>query len=494
MLKTRFASLMEGVSGEAVTLEPQQGSKRLLAAFWLTGCVVTAYILYLSFDSDAPLVRMLGAMPTAITAMFPAYAWCARHVRGVPIFPLFALTYLWTYAMPLVSQHPAIVVYDEVAVLAAGWTVTGFLMLATLAWYLFAASPAPVLRTERVLKENHGRAFFFAMIVSAGLFTMGVTGQWLELEAGVFSIVRSVLFASATVGLFALSYQWGKGDLPPTQRLAFAGAFVFYLLSQMSSLLLVGAIVAAGLVIVGYTTGRRYFPWVWVLGAVMMFGFLHLGKGPMREQYWGPGPQPVQIWNYPGFFAEWFAYASEEINMTNSTAPPQPIYERVSLAHLLLKVQSETPESVPYLYGATYAIVPRLLIPRILEPDKLIAHEGTTILNVHYRIQTREGTATTTIGWGLLNEAYANFGLLGVAGLGLLLGGMYGWVTRKTADASVLALRSLVAMTFAALAVQAEFTAGVYVSALFQSLISVWAASVFLMDRQPVQPLQAKGT
>lgn len=476
-----------------MALEPQPGSKRLLAAFWVTGCVVTAYFIYLSFDLDDPLVRILGAAPVMLTAMLPAYLWCARRVRGVPIFPLFALTYLWTYAIPLVSQHPAIVVYDDVAVLAAGLTVTGFLMLATLAWYSFTASSAPVLRTERVLKEREGRAFFFAMIVSAGLFTMGVTGQWLELEAGVFSIVRAMLFALATVGLLALSYQWGKGELPPAQRLVFAGAFVFYLLAQMSSLFLVSAIVAAGLVIVGYTTGRRHFPGVWVLVAVMMFGFLHVGKGAMREQYWGPAPQAVQIWNYPGFFAEWFAHAIEEINTTGSNAPAQPIYERVSLAHLLLKVQSETPESVPYLYGVTYAIIPSLLTPRILDPDKLAAHEGTTILNVHYGIQQREDTATTTIGWGLLNEAYANFGMLGVAGLGLLFGGMYGWVTRKTAGASVLALRSLVAMTFAALAVQAEFTAGVYFSALFQSLISVLAASVFLMDRQPVQPLRAKG-
>jgi hypothetical protein len=490
VLKTRFASWIDGVSGETVTMPPQQESRRLLAAFWVTGYVIAAYFVYLSFDLDAPLVRMLGAVPVMITAMLPAYFWCAGRVRGVPIFPLFALTYLWTYGIPFVSQHPAIVGYDGVAVLAAGLTVAGFLMLATLAWYLFAASPAPILRTERVLKEGHGRAFFFAMIVGTGLFIMGVTGQWLEIDAGVFSIVRSALFALSTVGLFALSYQWGKGELPPTQRIVFAGVFIFYLLAQLSSLFLVGAIVAAGLVIVGYTTGRRHFPSVWVLVAMMMFGFLHVGKGAMREQYWYPETQAVQIWNYPGFFAEWLAYGIEEINATSSNTPSQPIYERVSLAHLLLKVQDESPEPVPYLYGATYAIVPGLLIPRILDPDKLTAHEGTTILNVHYGIQEREDTATTTIGWGLLNEAYANFGILGVAGLGLLLGAIYGWVTKKTAGASVLALRSLVAMTFAALAVQAEFSAGVYFSALFQSLVSVLAASVFLMERRSV----AKGT
>jgi len=310
----------------------------------------------------------------------------------------------------------------------------------------------------------------------------------------VFSVIRSALFALATVGLFALSYQWGKGIFSSKQRFIFVCVFVFYLLTQMSSLFMVSAIIATGLVVAGYTTGRQYFPWPWVLGALLIFGFLHLGKGAMREDYWGPDPQPIQIWNYPGFFAEWFADAIEEINAITPNAPSQPIYERVSLAHLLLKVQSETPEPLPYLYGATYTIIPGLLIPRIFDPSKLTAHEGTTILNVHFGIQEREDTETTTIGWGLLNEAYANFGVVGVACLGLLLGAMYGWITRVTAGASVLSLRNLVAMTFAALAVQAEFTAGVYCSALFQSLVSVLAASVILMDRRPLRSMRARGT
>lgn len=494
MLKTRFPASIEGLSRETVTLEPLQDSKNLLAGFWIAVCLVAAYVLYLSFDLSDPLVRMAGAAPVVITAMFPGYLWCARRARGVPIFPLFALTYLWTYAIPLVSQHPAVIGYDDLAVLAAGLTVTLFLMLATLSWHIFATLPQRGLRTERVLNESRGRPFFFAMIVGAALFTMGTTGQWLELEAGVFSIARAMLFALATVGLFALSYQWGKGDLSPTQRFAFVGIFFFYLLTQLSTIFLVAAIVATGLVFVGYATGRRRIPLMWLLVAITMFGTLHLGKAPMRQQYWGGDPQPVQIWDYPGFFAKWFGHAREEINTTSSISPAESIYERVSLAHLLLKVQNESPDLVAYLYGATYAIVPRLLIPRILDPEKIGAHEGTTILNVQYGIQTREATETTTIGWGLLNEAYANFGILGVAGLGLLLGAMYGWVTRITAGAPVLALRSLVAMTFAALAVQAEFTAGVYVSALFQSLVAVLATGFFLMERQPERPPWAEGT
>lgn len=493
MLKTRFPLLIEDVAvGNTLSLEPQQDGGRLLAGFWVGAFVVAAYLIYLSLEFDASLVRVLGAASVATTALLPTYLWCAGRVPGVPLYPLFALTFLWAYATPMVSGHPAILAFEDAAILAAALTVAGFLVLGILVWYLVAVSPAPVAHTERVLKESEGRYVFIAMISGAGLLTVGTVGNWLDLGR-FFSTVRAILFALASVGLFALSYKWGKRELTPNHRRAFIGASVFYLVAGVSTLLLVNAIVSVGLIVVGYTAGRRHFPWISVLGLVIMFGFLHSGKAAMREEYWGSYAQPLQISNYPDFFAEWFANGIKGMNAAGSDNAPQPLYERVSLVHLLLKVQSESPELVPYLSGATYAIVPQLLIPRIWDPDKLGTHEGTTILNEHYGIQSRDDSETTTIGWGLLNEAYANFGMLGVGGLGLLLGTMYGWVTRKTAGASVLSLRSLVAMTFAALAVQAEFSAGVYASALFQSLIAVFAVGFYLMDRKPVQPVQTKG-
>jgi hypothetical protein len=159
----------------------------------------------------------------------------------------------------------------------------------------------------------------------------------------------------------------------------------------------------------------------------------------------------------------------------------QPLSERVGLMHLLLKVLDESPQPVPYLNGESYLIIPELLVPRLLAPGKIAAHEGTTLLNVHYGLQTREDTLTTTIGWGMLNEAAANFGAAGTIGLFLFFGSLYGWVTRFALGAPILSLRMLIAVTFMVFAVQTEFTAGVYFSALFQSLVSLVALSLWFM-------------
>src|SRR5947209_20290509 len=76
----------------------------LLRAFWLGVAGLSVFAALTSrpawFESD------LGGILIAIAALMPAYLWCSGKVRGVPIFPVYALTYLWTYALPLASNHP----------------------------------------------------------------------------------------------------------------------------------------------------------------------------------------------------------------------------------------------------------------------------------------------------------------------------------------------------------------------------------------------------
>lgn len=454
---------------------------RLLGAFKVGA---TAVFLLLGYSApELSSGAAFGSLLIAFGALLPAYLWCSGRVPGVPLLPLFALTFLWTYAYPLVSSHPIIALYSDEAGFAAGAAVAMFLLLCTGAWFLVTTKPHQLPARIRAMVPGKGDYLFSMLILLAGLLTMSVVGQWFELESGLFSILRAALFGLSSVGIFALAYRWGKGELRGAKVGVFLAALVLYGFAQMSTLFLVSGVVAAILALVGFATGRRVVPWIWIFAFTLVFATLHAGKGDMREHYWYPMPEPVQPWDYPVFFARW---VDAGVSTMASPAPEelaQPLYERVGLAHLLLKILDESPDRVPYLNGRTYAIVPQLLIPRAFSPDKIPAHEGTTILSVHYGLQSRDDTRTTTIGWGLLNEAAANFGVPGIIGLAIALGAGYGWVTRFAAEAPILSLRMLVAITFMVFAVQTEFTAGVYVSALFQSLVSLSALSLWFMDR-----------
>jgi hypothetical protein len=65
-----------------------------------------------------------------------------------------------------------------------------------------------------------------------------------------------------------------------------------------------------------------------------------------------------------------------------------------------------------------------------------------------------------------------------------VIGAVYGAVAKLATGVPILSLRMLVAIVFAAMALQVEWTAGMYVAAVLQSLVIVWALSFVLMERR----------
>jgi hypothetical protein len=204
----------------------------------------------------------------------------------------------------------------------------------------------------------------------------------------------------------------------------------------------------------------------------------------MRDRYWGEAEQgAVAPTAYPKFFLEWLLASWDELGAPEKEEKTS-LLERASLMQLLLYEQTLS-NTVPFMDGETYVIVPQLMIPRILYPNRPTTHEGTYRLNIHYGFQTKEQTETTTLGFGLLNEAYANFGLVGMALLAIVLGLYYGTVEHWAVSSPLLSARGLFAIVVASFSFQTEFAAGVYAAALFQSLIALFLLCVFIMRLRP---------
>jgi hypothetical protein len=292
-----------------------------------------------------------------------------------------------------------------------------------------------------------------------------------------------------------LSYRAGARELSIPKKFAFIAALSLFLISHSMGLLLIDVMVATTFAMAAYVIGGGRLPWKIVAVLLPVLAILHQGKDEMRTEYWQPDDRKaVQIYEYPEFLMNWIDYGFEEL-----TAPPREdaswsLSQRVSLIPLLLKVQAETPDRYPFMNGATYEVIPQLLVPRILNPEKLTAHEGSHRLSIYYGLQTREGTETSTIAWGPLIEAYANFGLIGVIGLAVVVGVVNGAVAKAAAGVPIVSLRMLVAIVFTAMALQVEWTAGVYVSALFQALVIICAASFVLMRPRRLSPSSTAST
>jgi hypothetical protein len=454
-----------------------------------------ALIIYILTVQTESVWLNLASITVVLISLLPSYLWCSGKALGMPIFPLFSLTFLWTYALPLVSNNPNVLEYTVGQRLFAASTVFTFLSIGCIVWFVFVNKTPKPVKYYRCIESSQGnRLFLLALLARIG-FNVASLGGWLnilQLNAGEFALLRNTLIAFTSLATFILSYRLGAKELSDRQgKLAIVLIATLLMTSALSFLLINPAVIFLASV-VAFSIGRKKVPLLLILTGILCIAFLHMGKGEMRRQYWNLEGQAeqIQIWQYPTVYIDWALNSVDAIvGNGTQTSPdfrsPQSFSDRASVVQMLMMAQSQSPGEVPYLNGKTYEILPQMVIPRIFYPQKPWSHEGTYRLNIHYGRQTREQTLTTTIGWGLLAESYANFGLIGCFGLAVLLGALYGQVGRWSINAPILSLPMLLAIFFMIYAMQSEWTAGVYVAALAQHGFILAAIAIFFMKSRP---------
>jgi len=198
-------------------------------------------------------------------------------------------------------------------------------------------------------------------------------------------------------------------------------------------------------VVLGYVVTAKRIPWVGLGIAFAVVSILHAGKFEVRQRYWSAHTQTMQqssVFQVPAMMADWFTAGVGALASGDSHS--SSVLERASLLHMLLLVQRTTPDLIPYLEGKTYALLPAMLIPRFLDPEKLESQAGLNLLSVRYGLQPVEATANTTIGWGMVAEAYANFGYLAVVLVGVLFRALCGFLMGLSVGAAPLSLPMLI--------------------------------------------------
>ncbi len=444
--------------------------RRLLEAFWL-GVGVFLIQNVQSLKSNEPIVS-LGAILVSIASLYPMYLWCSGKALGIPIFPFFALTHLNTNAIPLLSNHPLVITYSPESQFYAAITVTIHLVIGTFFWFKEVKYNPPPPLYYRTLVENKGENFFLFILAGAVFFNMYARGQWFELSGGLFALIRGGILGLSILAVFILSYRKGKKQLTGVKSQIFIIFMILYFVSSGAGLILRDNVGVFSVAFIAYILGSYRIPLITIIIVLACLSILHYGKNGMRSKYWfDQGGFTLQPWEYPAWYSEWIGYSlehfahKEEEKESKESSPS----ERSSIIHMLLLAQKKSPDELPYLMGETYLILPQMILPRIIYPNKPRSHEGTYILSVHYGLQSYQDTYRTTIAWGLLAESYANFGFIGAAGLGIILGKTYGKVARWSMNTSILSARSLFSVLIISFAAQSEWSASVYVASLFQS-------------------------
>ena len=467
-----------------IKINNRDRQRSLLPFFWLLVGAYTTFFVYNIYSvKELSPEDVLGSLLISVASLLSVYLWCSGRAFGVPVFPLFALTYLWTTAIPLISGNPSVFTYTISERFTASMTVTAFLLLATSIWYqLVNRFPMPA-KSYRVLDIDRGDSIFLGVLFVGSFYALMSLSGWLSLDTGIGSLLRGAILGLMAIATFAMSYRFGSGKLSKGNRILFIVLIISNLITTSISLLLVGSLTLFLIAVVGYSLGNGKPPWTTVIVMLSLFALLHAGKAEIRGLYW---QKQVQPWQYPSIYAEWINFGIQELTTPKEEedASSQSIIERASVFQQLLLTQSLTEKGYPLIDGYTYGLIPQLLIPRIFNANKIASHEGTYILNIYYGRQRREDTLTTTIGWGLLAEAYANYGFWGCGILAVICGAGYGYVALSSINAPVFSDRYLFTVLIMSYAFQTEFTAGVYVSALFQSATTLFIFNTLFMKEK----------
>ena len=472
-------------------IDNRNRQRNLLPFFWLLVGAYVAFCVYNIYTvKDLNLEDIFGSVSISCASLISVYLWCSGKAFGVPVFPLFSLTYLWTTAIPLIAGNPSVFTYSVSERLTASMTVSAFLLLATFIWFQFVNRFPISAKSYRVLDIDRGESIFLGVLFVGSLYGLLNLAGWLFLDTGVGSLIRGAVLGLMAIATFAMSYRFGSKKLSKGSSLLFLILIISNLITTSISLLLVGSLTLFLIAVVGYSLGKGKPPWITIIIMLSLFSLLHAGKAQIRELYW---QQQVQPWQYPSIYAEWVNFGIQELMAPKEEedASNQSIIERASVFQQLLLTQSMTEKGYPLLDGYTYGLIPQLLIPRIFNANKIASHESTYVLNIYYGKQRREDTLTTTIGWGLIAEAYANYGFWGCGILAVVCGVGYGYVTLSSINAPVFSDRYLFTVLIMSYAFQTEFTAGVYVAALFQSATTLFIFVTLFMKEKSREMIES---
>ncbi len=467
---------------KSLTIDQARSTK----IFWLAVLALVPIVLSTTKQADPGVVAV--ALLLLMASLLPLYFWIRRWSHGLPLWPVFCLIQGTLAALPMLQSPDTLIDYSLQQIAVGGATYLGFVLLGTAIWLALTANP-PTVTARLLMIENRHAVRYMMVFVSVGLLFL--INQHLALvswSGAIMAVIRGVAISLNTMGLFTLAYYSGKGLLTGAGNVMFWCLAILTLILSAAGLTLAGALVPIGVLLLGHSLASNRIPWLPMGAMVSLLAILHAGKFEMRAQYWGPEGAQLTLESLPTFYMNWIAFgwgnlfSSQEA--LNDDDAPGSLLERAGNLHMLLLVQKKSPEEVPFFFGRTYEVIPRLLIPRILNQSKGYSHEGNVMLSVGYGLQSLEQVQHTSIGWGLLAEAYANFGYAGIAGLSILLACFYSFMSRITTAVPLTSLRFVAGLLVMASALKAD-TMAIFVTSQFQGLIGLCLASFWIMKVRP---------
>jgi hypothetical protein len=439
---------------------------------YIIGAAAACLVAATPFAEDLP-----AYLYVAVPALAPLLVWLLAGAPGIPVLPAISGLFVIYYALPLLRTEMAAFGPQELQ--SAGLAVGSFLVAATIGSLPFLQRT----RRHRAATQSFASGEQVVFVVFVGLaggiiYNLANMMGYVTLVGASASVLRSVATTLSSVACYLLGSARGSGLLVGQRWLVALSCLCMLVALSLGNLFLIGGLTNLLAAVFGYVFTSKRVPWKTLVVAFVIASILHAGKKEMRLIYWQPHSQSLRetsVLQVPGMIAEWFSLGVATIGTDSRDAD---VLERASLLHMVLLVQRATPSDIPYLDGETYALLPSMLVPRFLEPEKIQSQAVLNLLSVRYHLQTAEATANTTIGWGMVAEAWANYGFTGIIGVGFLFGAFCGFLMRLSIGAAALSVPMFVTIAATLTLVNVEMDFSYLTVTLAQTVATVLILSL----------------
>ncbi|MCX6936322.1 MAG: hypothetical protein NTU80_00265 [Verrucomicrobia bacterium] len=404
-----------------------------------------------------------------VAASFPILQWAKLRRSWFPAFEISCLTCVAFYAIPLLTGHEELRAYPDTVVNESASLILAYLCAALIGFNLQKQPVrASAWATASLLPQTIYRYVPVGLVLNT--LHLGIESYSNLLPANLDGTLRALFFGLGTVAVFVLSRLHGLGMLDARARVFFFGNLALQIIILFSHLYLIRGISLLALGLIAYASARRKIPIIAIALLLPVLGVLHNGKSTMRQLYWESDRPPPTVSELPAFFYEWVNYGLTNRDKDDQR-PRASVFDRASLLQMLCLAVDRVPGFKPYLGGESYIDIPAQFIPRLVWPDKPSSLLANIRLALYFNLIDPDNPFKVSIAFGMIAEAYLNFGPIGV----ILLGLGFGLLSRRLAilstDVPLFSALGILMILLTAWSFQAEFVMATWVSSLFQAAV-----------------------
>lgn len=415
----------------------------------------------------------LTAAGLILAGIWPITNWIEKHEDSYPLFETLLLMTIPFYLVPLLNEHRALSAYPESVIERAALAVFLFQIAVFCGSRFPAKHRRPPRRSVTIPLLPDDRLQYLSLGLAANTIWLYLSNFTDLIPPTLIGSLRALFFGLGLIGAFTMSRLWAMGHLRGGLRAWVVFNLTFQVGMIIVSLLLIHALLLVAVTLLGYFSAARRIPWLVTAVALVVFTVLHNGKSEMRQKYWDEGQAAPSFTELPAFYREWLEtgfMAMEQNEEENALL----LFDRASLLQIVAYAVDRIPSQQPHFNGRTYANIPAQLVPRFLWPNKPSPNDSVKMLSVGLGLLSQRAAETTSIGFGMIAEAFVNFGLFGVVILGVMIGAVLQWVALISTATPTFSILGLLRILCLAWCLSAEVTLIVWLSSFYQACIAVF--------------------